>query len=173
MNHFGTAREFPEPCNWWVNRDTHNLSASLTQNKLTYWHHSTNGDKENRECHNLDLMVSVLFYNLPPYDEELVNSTQPQATNNSLYAVLALLESDSYKNINKNAYNISYAGCRFNQWTDPVWRRNAYDFCNMSEYGTCSMIMYNPYDRRSRSVSPFYYQVPEIACTDSFTTPYW
>mmetsp|Transcript_32611 Transcript_32611/g.60933 ORF Transcript_32611/g.60933 Transcript_32611/m.60933 type:complete len:833 (+) Transcript_32611:136-2634(+) len=149
MNHFGTARDFPEPCN------------------------CSNGDFHNRECHNLDLMVSVLFYNLPPYDTDIVNNSQPQAANNSLYALLTLLESDTYRNINRNAYNISFAACRFNQWTDPVWRNTSYEFCNLAEYGTCSMIMYNPYDRRSRTVSPFYYQVPSIACADSFMTPNW
>jgi hypothetical protein len=131
---------------------------------------SANGDVDNRECHNLDLMVSVLFFNLPPYDFE---SPDPQPANNSLYAVLTLLESDSYANINRNAYNISYAGCRFNQWTDPVWRQTSYDFCNLTDFGSCSMIMYNPYDRRSRTVSPFYYQVPNIACTDSFNIAKW
>ena len=140
--------------------------------KPTYLHllFSTNGDLYNRECHNLDLMVSVLFYNLPPYDLE---SSEPQPANNSLYAILALLESDSYYNINRNAYNMSFACCRFGQWTDPVWRQTSYEFCNFEEFGSCSVIMYNPYDRVSRTVSPYYYQVPEIACTDSFTISNW
>ena len=132
--------------------------------------HSTNGDVANRECHNLDLMVSNLFFNLPPYDFDLPD---PQPQNNSLYAVLTLLQSDTYYNLNQNAYNISYASCRFGQWTDPEWRRSSYEFCNLPGFGSCSVIMYNPYDRRSRTVSPYYYQVPQIACVDSFTIADW
>ena len=114
--------------------------------------------------------MSTLFYNLPPYD---VDSLEPQPVNNSLFAVLALLESDHYHNINRGAYNISFASSRFGQWTDPVWRQSSYAFCTLSEYGACSTIMYNPYDRRSRTVSPYYYQVPQIACVDSFTILDW
>ncbi|CAE7691809.1 unnamed protein product, partial [Symbiodinium microadriaticum] len=143
LNHFGLGPDEPNPCD------------------------CSRGDGDNPDCNVFDNMVSFLFYNQPDFD--VVGDSQ--FTN--LHGILLLAASDSMFNLNRKAFNISFAAAQYGIWTDPDWRSQAYRFCTFPGLGSCSIVMFNPYDEISNTVSKYYYQVPGAACSDSFTTEQW
>jgi hypothetical protein len=86
-----------------------------------------------------------------------------------------------YASINADAFNASFTASYWGA-TSPErddlntaeTRRNAYSFCNVSEYGPCSMVTFSSFDTNANNwaVSEFYYQVQNGACRDTFTTSY-
>ena len=70
-----------------------------------------------------------MFYNLPSTEEAIKTGQNPQFSNNNAIAQLVLKV--GLGNIDELAYNASFAASKPGQFTDPAWRRNAYDFCQL------------------------------------------
>lgn len=73
----------------------------------------------------------------------------------------------NYRVITDAAYNATVA--TVNPFMN--FQESNYDFCTLS-HGSCSIVAFNVFDEE-RAVSPYYYVVEELACSDSLTTPNW
>jgi hypothetical protein len=56
---------------------------------------------------------------------------------------------------------------------NPTWRRKAFEFCTLSTYGPCSLLLFNSFDSTTHSVSDYNYQLRFGACRDTFTSRNW
>jgi len=146
FNHYGASFDYPLSCN-----------CSLGFGTELY-------------CNVFDFMVGVIFYNINDTYTSPDNKIHPNAwaTMN-----LAYRYSDP-KELNRRAFNASYAATMYGEYTDPKWRETAYEFCHSEEFNTsCSILLFNAYDDVSFTASEFYYQVKLGACNDSFTVGTW
>jgi hypothetical protein len=124
-------------------------------------------------CHTFDFMIGFLFYNLPS-----VNDDDSNQLSLSTVALLTLMQKSNILDLNRQAYNISYAAAMYDtdlyeEFQTPQWRSKAYDFCTLRDFGSCSLILFNAFDSNSHSVSDYNFQLLLGACRDSFTTSNW
>lgn len=121
-------------------------------------------------------MLGFLFYNLPSTnDEDDENSTKLPL---SALALLTLMTQTNLLDLNERAYNISYAASMYDTelyetFQQPSWRKKAYEFCTLDQFGACSLLLFNAFDSNSHSVSDYNYQLRFGACRDSFTSNNW
>lgn len=73
-----------------------------------------------------------------------------------------------YSNIVAAAHNAMISALNPNKVFNPA----DFDFCTLSNGRSCSILVYNVFDV-NRGVSPFNFQLSQIACHNSFTTPNW
>jgi hypothetical protein len=139
-----------------------------------FFRHSEEGDAMKYPyCHTFDFMIGFLFYNLPS-----ANDDDSEQLSLSTVALLTLMQKSNILDLNRQAYNISYAAAMYDtelyeEFQTPQWRSKAYDFCTLREFGACSLILFNAFDSNSHSVSDFNYQLRLGACRDSFTSTNW
>jgi hypothetical protein len=116
-------------------------------------------------CNVFDFMIGLVFYNIPSDTPGAFNRTA-----NMMASLELAFKYDDPKELSRKAYNASYAAAMYDEYTDPVWRKEAFSFCYSELYNaTCSLILFNTYDDIAMTTSEYYYQVKEGACNDSFT----
>ena len=136
--------------------------------------HSDEGDAMKYPyCHTFDFMIGFLFYNLPTVDD-----SDSKELSLSTLALLTLMQQSNILELNRQAYNITYAAAMYETdlyegFQAPEWRSKAYDFCTLREFGACSILLFNSFDSNSHSVSNFNFQLKLGACRDSFTSSEW
>ena len=119
-------------------------------------------------CNVFDFMIGLVFYDIPDTDD-IANTTA------STFASLELaLRYNDASDMNRLAYNASYAAAMFDEYNDPEWRARAYEFCFSETFNvSCSLLFFNTYDDIAVTATEFYYQVQSGACNDSFTVGNW
>jgi hypothetical protein len=148
--HFGTNQDRPDPCD------------------------CDQGDAKIYEyCHTFDFMIGFIFYNLPSE-----NDKEAGELSLSTIALLTLMQQSDILELNRQAYNISYAASMYDtdlyeKFQSPEWRADIYKFCTLKDFGSCSLILFNAFDENSHSVSDFNYQLRLGACRDTFTSKNW
>jgi hypothetical protein len=91
-------------------------------------------------------MISIVFYDSTEY-----------------FPIIELFVKYDQNEISNYAYAAS-----FNDLFGLSFKSSYFDWCNLS-YGSCSILTFDFYDNETHSVSEYHYQVPRIACADSFT----
>lgn len=111
---------------------------------------SANGDAINYQyCHTFDFMLGFLFYNLPTEDDD--DGDDGSRLPLSVLALLTLMTKTNLLELNERAYNISYAASMYDTelydgFQLPSWRKNAFEFCTLDQFGACSLLLFNAFD---------------------------
>lgn len=100
----------------------------------------------------MDLVIGFIFYDTIAFDpiREFIGTFR-----------------GNYQAIVTAAYNASISALNPNR----PFNTADYAFCTLS-YGSCSLLLFHVFDRE-RAVSPYYYELEQSACYNSFTTPHW
>ena len=127
----------------------------------------TNGHSE--QCNQFVLLSSYVVFNTSTLE------------GNIKYLVTAVSKWGNYDKFNRAAYNATFAAAAMaNNRFDPIlntssWRRNAFQFCNISGYGglksvpLCSVVVFNSFDFTSQQVSDYHFALRNGSCSNSFT----
>lgn len=131
-------------------------------------------------CDEMDLTVGMIFYQnetnpLTEVDqlraavEAIVQHATPTSTTYSAYA-----------NFSHDSYNATFASAasKDEAYVDPItktssWRESSYSFCNVADYGFCSMMVIHLFGDTipDRATTNFMYQLKNGSCGDPFSIP--
>jgi hypothetical protein len=153
FNHAGASMEYPEPCNCSVMHSINMTTVNQSSPEAQYY---TN-------CNSFTFLSGLLFYNSRSAD-----------------MILELAEKLPYSEILENSYYPMFMGSTFgvhspdyDEYNTGGNREKAYEFCRSETYNmTCSFLTFSSFhvSYPSWSISPYYYQLPDGACKDTFTT---
>ena len=109
-------------------------------------------------CNIYDFLLGVLTYNSTVIDP--------------MVELIMTLDFPDSNHTNRLAYEISLDPF-VDKYDSAAERGGIYDFCTLS-FGACSVAMFNIFGgQHEHSVSEFHYQIPQPACTDTFSIDNW
>lgn len=125
-------------------------------------------------CDQFDLLTGVLFYQNQTMG--LTQIEQMQA------GIAAVLKNGNYSTLNSISYNATFAAAAIasnpSSVIDPqmhtdVWRSEAYSFCDVDVFGSCSLYVVRSFgdSLTDSSTTPFLYQLVNGSCGDPFGVP--